>query len=227
MIKVKDFYVKSLQDHQDHSLVQASIWTFRTIRDLRSVPAKSKILTPAHRTAVLFRGLLAALLWFPINAVAIPYIFAMGSVNKKKFKVQQLHEIAPGLYLGTDQAAKSATLLKQEGITTILSILDTKIEVPVEKDKHLWLVMEDYPHVDIAPIVEQALRFVHDAHQNHERVLVHCQMGMSRSASIMVMLVQQLWGMEPQEALEYVKSKRMVVDINYGFKKQILKPPPT
>lgn len=221
MDRIKDFYVKSLQDHQDHSIVQASIWTFRTIRDLRSVTKKSHVLTVSDRVKVLFRGLMAAVVWVPVNIIAIPYTFAVGK-GSKKHHVQQLHEIAPGLYLGTDQAAKSKTLLKQEGITSVLSILDTEIDVPKDQiSNHLWLLMEDYPDVDIAPIVEQALKFVHEAQQNNEKVLVHCQMGMSRSASIMVSLVQKLWGMEPKEALDFVNSKRPVIDINYGFKKQI------
>lgn len=222
MNRIKEFYVKSLQNHQDHSLVQASIWSFRTVRDLRSVTKSSNVLTTADRSAILFRGVMAGLAWLPINLVAIPYIFAIGA--EKKHRISQLHEIAPGLYLGTEQAAKSATVLKQEGITTVLSILDAPIEVPKDQiTNHLWLVMEDYPDVDIAPIVEQALKFVHEAEQNNQKVLVHCQMGMSRSASIMVSLIQELWGMTPQEAIDYVENKRPVIDINYGFKKQILR----
>lgn len=222
MSKVSEYFIKSLQDHQDHSVVQASIWTFRTIGDLRSVFAKSQVLKTSDRVKILFRGFLAIAAWLPVNLVAIPYVFAMGARKNQKF--QQLHAITQGLYLGTEQAARSFSLLKKEGITCVLSILDAPVEVPKDQIKnHLWLVMEDSPEVDIRPIAEKALSFVREARQQNQKVLVHCKMGMSRSASVMVSLVQKLLGMKPKEALAYVSQMRPVIDLNFGFKKQILR----
>lgn len=227
MNAIKDSYVKSLQDYQHHGLIQASTWTFRTIRDLRSVSHESKVLTSADRAAIFFRGMLAVLAWLPVNLLAIPYTFIVGAISKNHSKpkpIRQLHEITPGLYLGSDQAAKSQAMLQKKKITAVLSILDHDIEVPKDQvSRHLRLSMEDYPDVDIAPVAEKALEFVREAQKNNQRVLVHCQMGMSRSASIMTKLVQELYGMTPEEALKQVKERRPVVDLNYGFEQQILR----
>lgn len=136
----------------------------------------------------------------------------------------QLHEITPGLYLESDQAAKSATMLKQKHIISVLSILD--LNTPIPKDqvtRHKWIKLENYHDVNIAPVVEKALKFVQKSHQENQNVLVHCQMGMSRSATVMVSLMQKLWGMSPEKAIAHVKSKRPVINLNYGFKQQILR----
>lgn len=226
MNAVVDFYTKNLQDFLDRPLIQASGWSFRTIRDLRSVTKKSDVLTTADRVAIFFRGIIAILAWFPIHLLAIPYTFIMGSLKQKnKIKpIPQLHEIAPGLYLGSDQAAKSATMLKEKNITSVLSILGSETQVPKDQvTRHKWIKMEDYPDVNIAPVVEQALKFVQQSHQENQNVLIHCKMGMSRSASVMVSLMQKISGMPPEKAIAHVKSKRPVIDMNYGFKQQILR----
>lgn len=227
MNAIKNSYVKSLQNYQDHGLIKASTWTFRTIRDLRSVSHESKVLTTADRAAIFFRGMVAVLAWLPVNLLAIPYTFILGAIHKNHQKprpMPQLHEITPGLYLGSDQAAKSKTILKSKEITAVLSILDHDIKVPKSQvSQHLRLEMEDYPDVDIAPVAKRALEFVKEAQRNNQKVLVHCQMGMSRSTSIMTKLVQELSGMSPREALKHVKRQRSVVDLNYGFEQQILR----
>lgn len=221
MEPVRDVYVKTLQNYQDRKLIQASIWTFRTIRDLKSVKQKSEVLTTANRVAIFFRGMMAVSVWLPVNTVAIPYTFGLGLLGKKESAGPQLHQITEDLYLGTDQAARSADILKDKNITAVLSILDFDIEVPDEVTRHKRIAIEDYPHVDLTKAIKEAKAFVKKARKNNQKILVHCNMGMSRSASIMVALVQDILDKERKDAIDYVKEKRPVIDINYGFKKQL------
>jgi protein-tyrosine phosphatase len=222
---IKDTYVKSLQDHQDRGLIQASTWSFRTIRDLRSLREHSDVLTRRDRAKIFFRGIGATIAWLPINLFAIPYTFTLASNRKNKpAAMPQLHKITPYLYLGTEQAAKSRRILNENKITQVLTILDHNIDVPKDQvKKHKWIAMEDYPHVDIRPAVKEALEFVRKARAKGQTVLIHCQMGMSRSASVAVAVVKALENMSPDNAIKYVKKKRPIIDLNYGFKKQILR----
>jgi len=226
MTSIKEKYVKTLQDFQDRPLIKASLWTFRTIRDLRSVTKKSNVLTCSDRIVILLRGIAAILIWLPVNLIAIPYTFMLCALHKKIVPTPQLHEIIPGLYLGTDQAAECVNTLKKHGITSVLSVIDFKVNVPTEQvsdQEHVSI--EDYPHVDISPAINQAIKFVEKARKENRKVLVHCNMGKSRSASVMVGLVQNINQVDSRAALNLVRKKRSVVDINYGFKKQLQRTP--
>lgn len=229
MPSIKEAYVKTLQNYQDKCLVRASIWTFRTIRDLRSLSKKSKVLTTGDRVAIFFRGMLAILIWLPVNLIAIPYILIKAAQQRKHSnprQAKQLHEILPGLYLGTIQAAKSEAILKKHNISSVLSIIDEEIEVPKNLvSNHERISIEDFPHVDLTPAIKRAKAFYKQEKENKRNVLVHCNMGMSRSASIVTALVQKNLKIGPQKALEHVKKKRRMVDLNYGFKQQLLRQP--
>lgn len=222
MTKIKNFYIKSLQNHQDRCLIRASIWTFRTIRDLRSVGIKNSVLTCADRTAIFFRGFLALLAWLPVNILAIPYTFILGAMSRKSKAAPQLHEIVPGLFVGTDQAARSAETLKKHDITSVLSVIDFDVDVPdgqVAKKKRISI--EDYPHVDISQAVRKAVKFVELSKSEGRNVLVHCNMGQSRSAGIVAGVIQNLKQVDSRTAINIVKKGRPCVHINYGFKKQL------
>ena len=53
-------------------------------------------------------------------------------------------------------------------------------------------------------------------HQN--RVLVHCGFGVSRSASLVIMFLMKQWNVSYDEAYDYVKACREIIEPNEGFK---------
>ena len=54
---------------------------------------------------------------------------------------------------------------------------------------------------------------------NQNRVLVHCAMGMSRSATVVIMYLMKKFNLCLDDALSLVKERRHVVDPNSGFTK--------
>lgn len=52
-------------------------------------------------------------------------------------------------------------------------------------------------------------------------VLVHCLAGMSRSATIVCAYLLATTSMNTQEAISFVRSKRSIIQPNYGFEKQL------
>jgi len=66
-----------------------------------------------------------------------------------------------------------------------------------------------------------------DADQDREHpgqrnvVLVHCLAGMSRSATVVVAYLLATTSMNTQEAISFVRSRRPIIQPNYGFEKQL------
>ena len=58
---------------------------------------------------------------------------------------------------------------------------------------------------------------------SNTKVLVHCQMGRSRSATLVIMYLIYKFKISSNTALEMVKQRRQVVDPNNGFLKQLKK----
>ncbi len=52
-------------------------------------------------------------------------------------------------------------------------------------------------------------------------MLVHCQMGISRSASMVIAFLMKELGMDLKNAKEYVKEKRNIIDPNNAFMKDL------
>jgi protein-tyrosine phosphatase len=48
-------------------------------------------------------------------------------------------------------------------------------------------------------------------------VLVHCQMGMSRSSSLVIAFLMKEYGMDYHSARIFAKNKRKIVQPNEGF----------
>ena len=55
------------------------------------------------------------------------------------------------------------------------------------------------------------------------KCLVHCAMGMSRSATSVIMFIMRLFSMKLEDAFEFVKTQREATDPNDGFMEQLRK----
>ena len=81
---------------------------------------------------------------------------------------------------------------------------------------HQWIELEDDDEEDIFPHFEPSHKFI-DQFIDKNNILVHCQAGISRSASIVISYVMKLKKMEFQDALKFVRSKRYQIAPNQGF----------
>lgn len=74
----------------------------------------------------------------------------------------------------------------------------------------------DRPSWNIAVYFEQAAKFIHDALKSNGKVLVHCVVGISRSATLVIAYLIIYRGMNAAEALTHVFKQRRVFP-NVGF----------
>ncbi|KAH8301953.1 hypothetical protein KR044_001253 [Drosophila immigrans] len=129
------------------------------------------------------------------------------------------------LYLGSQDAVSPENVVKYK-LTHILSV---GIETPnVEflpstvKCKHLPCL--DLPETDLLHyVLPVAIDFIEEAQSAKGCILVHCNAGVSRSASVVIGYLMQRRDMRFEEAYHLVKSWRPCAQPNAGFMQQLKK----
>ncbi|KAF8326188.1 catalytic domain of Map kinase phosphatase 5, partial [Cantharellus anzutake] len=139
-----------------------------------------------------------------------------------------LSRIAPGLYLGNSTAAEDTRLLQSLGITHVLNVTE---ELPmVEWAPSMRITLADMAHANLLDTFEDALGFIDlalgdqrdvKAFTNARGILVHCLMGRSRSASIIIAYIMRKYKLNYRAAHTYVHSKRPIIWPNLGFVNQL------
>jgi dual specificity phosphatase 12 len=122
------------------------------------------------------------------------------------------------LFLGNLSSALSSDLRKQLGITHILSVCP---DFPSTGPNHLCIPVQDSEYDDILIHLPEANRFIQNALHEGGRILVHCVMGVSRSATVLSAFLMQSRKMSSSQALEFIRKRRACVRPNYGFLKQL------
>lgn len=135
------------------------------------------------------------------------------------------------LYLGDAVVAHDLKVAQKKGITHVVnctnSIQNFFGEGTVSPGDHFGLGREEkeeprhtyyrVPCFDSAGAATEmfkhfrpAAAFIHNALSNNHSVLVHCQMGMSRSPTILMAYLMLYHDMRVEEAYEFITSKRFV-----------------
>ncbi|GLB34384.1 putative dual specificity phosphatase, catalytic domain [Lyophyllum shimeji] len=135
------------------------------------------------------------------------------------FGLPSFNEIVKGqIYLGNLSAALSPEVKKKLGITHIVSVCP---EYPSTGPNHLAIVVEDTEYDNILIHLPKACQFIQSALDRGGRVLVHCVMGVSRSATVVAAYLMKTWKMSRTAAVRWIKQRRAQVHPNYGFIKQL------
>lgn len=133
---------------------------------------------------------------------------------------KRMNEILPGLYVGNLKDSRDARLLDMHGITHILSIYDEAKKLFRDK-KYLIISAADNPRQDIVQFVPQCNDFIHAARIRGGHVLVHCFAGVSRSVTVAAAYILSVTNLNHQEALQAVRSARVMANPNEGFLRQM------
>lgn len=132
-------------------------------------------------------------------------------------------EIEDNLFLGSNTVAKNAELLLQHGITHIVNCAGTvcRNHHP-EKFQYLTLFLMDGKGEDIECVFLTVLNFMDKATRAGGKILVHCQLGVSRSATILLMFLMWKHKAPLDSVLDIAKSKRSTCSPNASFIVQLL-----
>ncbi|CAF3073099.1 unnamed protein product [Rotaria socialis] len=128
------------------------------------------------------------------------------------------------LYHGDYEHARNTKLLTNCGIRHIISIWD----FPLGKDMFdtyniLWINAKDSPDYNIRKYFDQTNDFLHACKNKNERVLVHCQMGISRSSSIVLAYLMKYHYHTVHKAYAYLVARRHIALPNDGFFIQLIR----
>ena len=92
----------------------------------------------------------------------------------------------------------------------------TPIEVDFKKNEsHRQKRRKEIVEYEIDNIVDTYNRVAY----NHNVIFVHCAMGVSRSASCVIMYIMKKFRIGFEDALEFVRTKRSIVEPNEGFQR--------
>lgn len=91
------------------------------------------------------------------------------------------------LYHGDLGHATNLGLLNQLGIKHIVNVCDCPLDDMVkEKLNVLWINLYDELKADIKQHFDKTNQFLYECKEKNEKVLVNCQMGISRSSTIVL-----------------------------------------
>ncbi|KAJ7626310.1 protein-tyrosine phosphatase-like protein [Mycena polygramma] len=125
------------------------------------------------------------------------------------------------LYLGNLSTAESPQLLARLGITHVLSVCPDYLAPVKTVEKHLTLPMMDDELFDILQYLPTTCRFIQEGLNAGGKVLVHCVMGISRSATVVCAYLMFSQQISAAQAIRMVRTRRPKSRPNYSFIRQL------
>ncbi|CAH0562637.1 unnamed protein product [Brassicogethes aeneus] len=132
-------------------------------------------------------------------------------------------KVLPFLYLGNSKDAADLSCLQGLGTTCVLNVTS---QLPGYHEEcgitYKQIPATDSGHQNLKQYFEEAFEFIEEARKNGTRVLVHCQAGVSRSATIAIAYIMKFKQMSMVEAYKKVKEARPIISPNLNFMGQLL-----
>ena len=186
------------------------------------------------------------------QSIVIPFIPPLNTTERAEMYSQikghlykDMHQIIPNLYLGNAIMAGHITNIKEDddyntaiykqkqklksfGIKNIISCIHadniyendtefTYLNIPFYDDN------TNKEAFKLDSYLCSAMRFIKRSLDNNEGVLVHCQAGVSRSASIVIGYIMAEYKWTFLKSYLFVRDKRNIIEPNPSFKKCLIK----
>jgi len=125
-----------------------------------------------------------------------------------------------GLYFGGINSTQSKSCLSEFEITHVLSMCYETI-AQFEGVVYKKFEVTDDPSEIIKRYFSETTKYIHETISDGKTILVHCNRGVSRSASVVIAFVMWKFTWKFEKAFDYVRQKRDVIYPNNGFVKQL------
>ncbi|KAJ8347706.1 hypothetical protein SKAU_G00262950 [Synaphobranchus kaupii] len=132
--------------------------------------------------------------------------------------------ILPFLFLGNERDAQDLDLLLRLNIGFVVNVTTHLPLYHLDSGlvHYKRLPATDNSRQNLRQYFEEVFEFIEEAHQTGRGVLVHCQAGVSRSATIVIAYLMKHTLMTMMDAYKYVRGRRPVVSPNLNFMGQLL-----
>jgi len=129
------------------------------------------------------------------------------------------NEIISNLYLGSSFNSYNLKELERKNINVILNITDDISNFYEYKNNIIYykFPIRDNNFDDISEILNKTYDIIDNHINNGDTILVHCYMGASRSASVVIHYIMKKYGSTYDQSLFLVKSKRPIVNLTEKF----------
>ncbi|CAL8317832.1 unnamed protein product [Merluccius merluccius] len=136
----------------------------------------------------------------------------------------ELAAILPLLYLGNERDARDMALLRRANIGYVLNVTTHLPLFHYDTDVFCYkrLPATDSNKQNLRQYFEEAFEFIEEAHQAGMGLLIHCQAGVSRSATIVIAYLMKHTWMTMTDAYKFVKARRPIISPNLNFMGQLL-----
>ncbi|CAL9708355.1 unnamed protein product [Knipowitschia caucasica] len=125
------------------------------------------------------------------------------------------------VYLGSEWNASNLEELKETGVGYILNVTrEIDNFFPGTFNYHNVRVYDE-DSTDLLAFWNETYNFIVKAKKNQSKCLVHCKMGVSRSASTVIAYAMKEYGWSLEKSYSFVKQKRSITRPNAGFMKQL------
>jgi atypical dual specificity phosphatase len=129
----------------------------------------------------------------------------------------QIDQITDQLFLGNNHAAKNKELLQSYKITNILVVGFFLHEYFPNDFKYKTIEISDNENENLFDYFMPCFDFI----DRSERCFVHCRAGVSRSSTIVISFIMLSEKMSFENARNFVKGKRSIIEPNKGFESQL------
>lgn len=166
----------------------------------------------------------------PVDEYVTPGGYELEKIlNRGSVAYTHVNEVWPNVYIGDEDTARDKYKLRSLGITHILNAaegtwnsVDTGAGYYRDMDiVYYGVVAEDVATFDLSQYFFSVSRFIEKTLSNPlNKLLVHCVMGRSRSATLFLAYLMICEHMTVVDAIEHVKKRRRIIP-NWGFLKQL------
>jgi len=133
----------------------------------------------------------------------------------------EANEIIDNIYLGNINSVYDKKKLKEIGITDIISVIEGFDPPYVNDFNYLVINAIDTETTNLSNCFNVSNEFINNVIENDRKILIHCTFGKSRSVTILAGYIISRFGMNPENALKAIKSKRNIINPNKFFVEQL------
>jgi len=152
-------------------------------------------------------------------------LFLCNFATEHYSNVHTFSKIDSHIYLSSYKMANDKKILNKYKIKNILTIMpecnDCDKMNKYKGINYLQISKEDNQNENLKEEFDKCFKFINNAIDNEENILIHCRAGKSRSPTIIAAYLIKKYGLSRDDALNYMKKNRKIISPNPGFMKQL------
>lgn len=137
--------------------------------------------------------------------------------------ISDMTYIKNNFYLGNAYNSRDYIKLKENNIGLIVNCTKDVPNFFPDEFNYINVCVEDTNTNSIIDLLDKILIDINNyiTNNNNKNVLIHCFMGSSRSASILIGYMIKYMGLNRRDSLNFLKEKRPIVNLNNNFFKEL------